>query len=114
MQGYDADNPNVDLLRLKNFTIGRKLKDEEVAGSGFMDSIAGLVATMTPFVSLLHFLLAFDFVGLVAWQRGRSLIPSAFVLVSVQTAEKSPRPFQTDLDGTNMYTPLCPATHPLD
>ena len=51
MQGYDADNPNIELLRLKNFTIGRKLKDEEVVGSGGLDKIAGLVGIMTPFVS---------------------------------------------------------------
>ncbi len=52
MQGYEADNANIDLLRLKNFTIGTKLKDEEVAGPGCLDRIAGLVGTIAPFVSL--------------------------------------------------------------
>jgi Conserved hypothetical protein (DUF2461) len=51
MQGYEADNPNIELLRLKNFTIGTKLKDEEVIGPGCLDRIAGLVGTMSPFVS---------------------------------------------------------------
>lgn len=50
-QGYDADNPNIDLLKLKNFTIGRKLKDEEVVGPGCLDRIATLVGTMSTFVS---------------------------------------------------------------
>lgn len=51
MQGYAADHPNIELLRLKNFTIGRKLKDEEVVGPGCLDRIVGLVGTMAPFVS---------------------------------------------------------------
>lgn len=60
MQGYEADNPNIEFLRLKNFTIGRKLKDEEVLGPGFLDTIAGLVGTMAPFVSLILFLPLFN------------------------------------------------------
>jgi Conserved hypothetical protein (DUF2461) len=51
MQGYQADHPNIELLRLKNFTIGRKLDDEEITGPGFLGRIAGLVGTMAPFVS---------------------------------------------------------------
>jgi Conserved hypothetical protein (DUF2461) len=62
VQGYDADNPNIDLLRLKNFTIGTKLKDEEVAGPGCLDKIAGLVGTMAPFVSLPRFSASFRLV----------------------------------------------------
>jgi Conserved hypothetical protein (DUF2461) len=62
MQGYEADNPNIEFLRLKNFTIGRKLKDEEVLGPGSLDIIAGLVGTMAPFVSLILFFASFQFV----------------------------------------------------
>jgi Conserved hypothetical protein (DUF2461) len=60
MQGYEANNPNIEFLRLKNFTIGRKLKDEEVLGPGSLDIIAGLVGTMAPFVSLILFLPLFN------------------------------------------------------
>ncbi len=59
VQGYEADNPNIELLRLKNFTIGSKLPDDEVVRPGGLDRIASLVGTMTPFVSspprVLHF-----------------------------------------------------------
>ena len=61
-QGYDADNPNIELLRLKNFTVGTKLKDEEVAGPGCLEKIAGLVGIMAPFVSLPHLSAFFQFV----------------------------------------------------
>ncbi|KAF7508471.1 hypothetical protein GJ744_009184 [Endocarpon pusillum] len=53
-KGYEADNPNIELLRLKNFTIGRKLQDDEVVGPGGLDRVASLVGTMTPFVTYLN------------------------------------------------------------
>lgn len=62
VQGYEADNPNIELLRLKNFTIGRKLQDHEVVGPGALDRIASLVGTMTPFVRSPPFCSAFPFV----------------------------------------------------
>ena len=51
IQGYDADHPNIALLRLRNFTMGRQLKDSEVTGKGGLDKIIDLFGTMTPFVS---------------------------------------------------------------
>jgi hypothetical protein len=54
LQGYEADNPNIDLLRLRNYTIGKKLKDDEVVGSGGLDRIAELIGILTPFVSYLN------------------------------------------------------------
>jgi hypothetical protein len=50
-QGYEADNPNIDLLRLRNFTAGCKLKEDEVLTSTLLDRIAELVSAMRPFVS---------------------------------------------------------------
>jgi Conserved hypothetical protein (DUF2461) len=50
-QGYEANNPNIELLRLKNFTIGKKLEDKEVVAPGGLGRIAGLVGTLAPFVS---------------------------------------------------------------
>lgn len=49
-QGYDLENPNIALLRLRNYTIGRKLKDDEVTGPDALKRIAELIGTMTPFV----------------------------------------------------------------
>jgi len=54
IQGYDVENPNIELLRLRNYTIGRKLKDDEVLGSGGLKRIADLIGVLTPFVSYLN------------------------------------------------------------
>ncbi len=54
LQGYDLENPNIELLRLRNYTIGRKLKDDEVLGSGGLKRIADLIGVLTPFVSYLN------------------------------------------------------------
>ncbi|KAL9131142.1 MAG: hypothetical protein Q9217_000843 [Psora testacea] len=51
---YDADNPNIALLRLRNYTVGKKLKDDEVLDKGGLDRIAGLIGILTPFVSYLN------------------------------------------------------------
>ena len=53
-QGYEVDNPNIDLLKLRNYTIGRKLKDDEVVGSSGLDRIVNLIGILTPFVSYLN------------------------------------------------------------
>lgn len=50
-QGYDADHKDIELLRLKNFTIGRSINEEEVLSSRFMDRVAELMSSMSPFVS---------------------------------------------------------------
>ncbi|PYH45383.1 DUF2461 domain-containing protein [Aspergillus saccharolyticus JOP 1030-1] len=49
--GYDADNENIQLLRLRSFTIGRPLTDEELLSPNAQDRIAALVEIMEPFVS---------------------------------------------------------------
>lgn len=49
-KGYQAENPNIALLRLRSFTIGRKLKDDEVLGPGALKKIADLIGVATPFV----------------------------------------------------------------
>jgi Conserved hypothetical protein (DUF2461) len=54
MQGYDGDNPNIELLKLRNFTIGKKISDEEVTGPHGLQIIVDLIGTMTPFVSSPH------------------------------------------------------------
>ena len=54
MKGYEADNPNIDLLRLRNYTIGHKLKDDEVLGQGGLGRIVQLIEILTPFVTYLN------------------------------------------------------------
>lgn len=53
-KGYEATNPNLPLLRLRNYTVGRRLRDEEVVGEGGVERIAGLVAGLVPFVRWLN------------------------------------------------------------
>ena len=53
-KGYEKENPNIDLLKLRNFTIGKKLKDEEVLGPGGLGRIVELIGILTPFVSYLN------------------------------------------------------------
>ena len=50
LQGYQAENPNIALLRLRSFTLGRKLKDDEVVGPGTLKKIADLIGILTPYV----------------------------------------------------------------
>lgn len=51
LQGYEADHRDIELLRLRSFTIGRSLKEEEIIGSDFMARVVGLMTIMEPFVS---------------------------------------------------------------
>lgn len=48
---YDADHRDIALLRLRNFTIGRKLNDEEVVGKGGLERVVELMECLVPFVS---------------------------------------------------------------
>ncbi|MCJ1469921.1 hypothetical protein MMC07_008565 [Pseudocyphellaria aurata] len=53
-KGYQAENPNIGLLRLRSFTIGRKLKDEEVLSPGALKQITDLIGILTPFVTYIN------------------------------------------------------------
>lgn len=50
-QGFDAEHKDIDLLRLKSFTLTRKLDDKEVLGQQGLARISELIATLVPFVS---------------------------------------------------------------
>ncbi len=50
-QGFDADHPDIDLLRLRNYTIGRSLSEQELLGAGGFERVAELFGAMKPFVS---------------------------------------------------------------
>ncbi|KAK5133140.1 hypothetical protein LTR08_008164 [Meristemomyces frigidus] len=53
-KGYDAGHADLNLLRLRNYTIGTKLTDGEVLGAGGMDRIAGFLSSMKPFITYLN------------------------------------------------------------
>ncbi|EAW08871.1 uncharacterized protein ACLA_098130 [Aspergillus clavatus NRRL 1] len=50
-RGYDVDNQNIELLRLRSFTIGKPLADSELMASNAQEKIAAIIAVMEPFVS---------------------------------------------------------------
>ncbi|KAK6822236.1 hypothetical protein RU639_006910 [Aspergillus parasiticus] len=53
-KGYGLDNENIRLLRLRSFTIGRPLADEELMSPNAQDKIAALIGIMEPFVTYLN------------------------------------------------------------
>lgn len=53
-QGYTDDNPAAEYLKLKSFTIGAQLTDEEVVSKGFVAQTAKLFAVMRPFITYLN------------------------------------------------------------
>ncbi|MCJ1377807.1 hypothetical protein MMC17_000903 [Xylographa soralifera] len=53
-KGYGADNPNIELLRLRNYTMGRKLKDEEIVGANGSTRITELIGILSPFIAHLN------------------------------------------------------------
>jgi hypothetical protein len=52
LQGYENDHRDIELLRLKNYTIGKKLADKDVLAPQALNTICNLLATLVPFVSL--------------------------------------------------------------
>ncbi|OJJ38187.1 hypothetical protein ASPWEDRAFT_35776 [Aspergillus wentii DTO 134E9] len=53
-KGYNVDNENIQLLRLRNFTIGRPLADAELMSPNAQEKIATLIGIMEPFVTYLN------------------------------------------------------------
>ncbi|KIX93621.1 uncharacterized protein Z520_10527 [Fonsecaea multimorphosa CBS 102226] len=53
-KGYEADNPNIELLRLRNFTLGKRIPDEQVIGEQGLPTILELIRVMVPFVTYLN------------------------------------------------------------
>jgi len=51
---YAVDHEYIHLLRLRNYTLGRKMKDEEVTGEGGIDRIADVIADLVPFITYLN------------------------------------------------------------
>ncbi|KAF2036274.1 hypothetical protein EK21DRAFT_96220 [Setomelanomma holmii] len=53
-KGYHQDHKDIDLLRLRNFTLGTKLADDEIVGPGGLSRVAELVACMVPFITYIN------------------------------------------------------------
>ncbi|KAH1304651.1 hypothetical protein KXW75_004155 [Aspergillus fumigatus] len=53
-KGYEADNENIELLRLRSFTIGKPLSDSEFMASNVQERITALIGVMEPFVTYLN------------------------------------------------------------
>ncbi|KAJ5367965.1 uncharacterized protein N7496_007725 [Penicillium cataractarum] len=53
-KGYNADNENIQLLRLRSFTLGRPVSDEEMLAADAQDRIVALIEVMEPFVTYLN------------------------------------------------------------
>ncbi|KAH2610337.1 hypothetical protein KXW93_001921 [Aspergillus fumigatus] len=53
-KGYEADNENIELLRLRSFTIGKPLFDSEFMASNVQERITALIGVMEPFVTYLN------------------------------------------------------------
>lgn len=49
-QGYDANHPDIDLMRLRNYTIGASLTEGELLDGGF-ERVSELLGSLKPFVS---------------------------------------------------------------
>ncbi|KKZ65256.1 hypothetical protein EMCG_08906 [[Emmonsia] crescens] len=49
-KGYDADNKNINLLRLRSFTVSKKLQDKDLIGPKALDRVARIVGLLVPFV----------------------------------------------------------------
>ena len=47
-KGYDADNENIDLLRLKSFIVVHQLKDKEITGAKAADEIVDMCSRIYP------------------------------------------------------------------
>jgi uncharacterized protein (TIGR02453 family) len=53
-KGYAPDNPNLALLRLRNFTIGRPLADDVLLSRNAQNVLVEQMAVMVPFVTYLN------------------------------------------------------------
>ncbi|KAI4666642.1 uncharacterized protein J4E79_002681 [Alternaria viburni] len=53
-KGYDHDHKDIELMRLRNYTMGRKLADDEIVGSGGLERVGELIASLVPFITYLN------------------------------------------------------------
>ena len=61
--GYDRDHPAIDLIRKKQFIIGRKFKDKEVTDPLFIKEVILSFEAMRPFFDYMSEVLSTDLNG---------------------------------------------------
>ena len=63
-KGYDASNPNIDLLRYKQFTVVKKFSDKEVLSNDFVKKMNEAFKAMRPFFDYMTDVLTTDVNGI--------------------------------------------------
>jgi len=53
-QGYTADNPAIEYLKMKSFTVGAQVTDKEVTAKSFVTQCSNIFSAMNPFVNFLN------------------------------------------------------------
>ncbi len=53
-QGYEADNPAVELLKMKSYVVSHNFTDEDITGKNFVKKVAEVYTSMKPFVDFLN------------------------------------------------------------
>jgi len=53
-QGYDASNPAIEYLKMKGWTVGAPIKDEDLTGKDAVKKVVSIFKTMQPFVDFLN------------------------------------------------------------
>lgn len=57
-KGYDAENPAIEYLKLKSFTVSAKLEDSDVTGKAFEKKIVDVFGSMKSFIEFLKMAVA--------------------------------------------------------
>ncbi|KAI7118154.1 hypothetical protein KC352_g33624, partial [Hortaea werneckii] len=52
--GYDADHVDIDLLRLRNYTMGKSMSEEELTGGDGLENVANLFMHLKPFITYIN------------------------------------------------------------
>lgn len=62
-KGFDKEDPNIDLIRKKQFIFVRNLKDKEVLAPGFMDEVNSSFKKIRPYFDLMSDILTTNLNG---------------------------------------------------
>ena len=53
-QGYEADNPAIEYLKMKSFTTGHAMKDEELTAKDAVKNVVSAFTTLSPLINFLN------------------------------------------------------------
>lgn len=53
-KGYNADHPGIEFLKLKSFTVGRSLTDQEILDPHLAQNLLSVYGNMRPFIDFLN------------------------------------------------------------